>query len=102
MRCRLDANNTDEPQTLQQITLTIVNNTQCADFYARFSAAARDPIIIGDTQLCAQGTTNRDACQGLAISISVPACGKEVDYAQKTLISSVLLAVCFQVIQVVR
>lgn len=50
---------------LQQITLAIVNNTQCANFYARFSANTREPIIIGEAQICAQGTTNRDACQGM-------------------------------------
>lgn len=49
---------------LQQISLAIVNNTECANFYARFSANTRDPIVISNSQICAQGSENHDACQG--------------------------------------
>lgn len=52
---------------LQQISLAIVNNTECANFYARFSANTRDPIIISSSQICAQGSANRDACQGIIL-----------------------------------
>lgn len=50
------------PQYLQ---LPIVDTQSCADSYARFSANSRTPIIINEKQLCAQGTANRDTCQGV-------------------------------------
>lgn len=49
---------------LQYLQLPIVRTQSCADSYARFSANSRTPIIIDESQLCAQGTTNHDACQG--------------------------------------
>lgn len=49
------------PQYLQ---LPIVDTQSCADSYAQFSANSRTPIIIDDSQLCAQGTADRDTCQG--------------------------------------
>lgn len=50
---------------LQYLQLPIVDTRSCADSYARFSANSRTPIIINESQLCAQGTANRDACQGI-------------------------------------
>lgn len=49
------------PQYLQ---LPIVDTQSCADSYARFSANSRTPIIISESQLCAQGTADHDTCQG--------------------------------------
>ncbi|XP_031619828.1 melanization protease 1 [Contarinia nasturtii] len=49
---------------LQYIRLPIVNTQSCANSYASYSANSRIPIIISESQLCAQGTTNHDACQG--------------------------------------
>lgn len=48
----------------QYLRLPIVDTQSCADSYARFSANSRTPIIINDSQLCAQGTADRDTCQG--------------------------------------
>lgn len=50
---------------LQYLQLPIVDTRSCADSYARFSANSRTPIIVNESQLCAQGTANRDACQGI-------------------------------------
>lgn len=50
---------------LQYLQLPIVDTQSCADSYARFSANSRTPIIINDSQICVQGTANRDACQGI-------------------------------------
>lgn len=50
---------------LQYLQLPIVDTRSCADSYARFSANSRTPIIINENQICAQGTANRDACQGV-------------------------------------
>lgn len=52
---------------LQYLRLPIVDTQSCADSYARFSALSRSPIIIDDSQICAQGSTNHDACQGALI-----------------------------------
>lgn len=49
---------------LQYIRLPIVDTSTCAQSYARFSANSRTPIIISEHQICVQGTTNRDTCQG--------------------------------------
>lgn len=50
---------------LQYLQLPLVDTRSCADSYARFSANSRTPIIVNESQLCAQGTANRDACQGI-------------------------------------
>lgn len=55
----------DANPMLQYLQLPIVDTRSCADSYARFSANSRTPIIITENQICAQGTANRDACQGL-------------------------------------
>lgn len=66
------------PQYLQ---LPIVDTQSCADSYGRFSANSRTPIIINDTQLCVQGTTDRDTCQGKS--------------HQSTMCCKILLECCF-------
>lgn len=55
--------------SLQWLRLPITDTRKCADTYARFSANSRSPIIITENQLCVQGRTNEDACQGMMIDI---------------------------------
>uniref|UniRef100_A0A182WQM2 CLIP domain-containing serine protease n=1 Tax=Anopheles minimus TaxID=112268 RepID=A0A182WQM2_9DIPT len=55
--------NTPSP-TLQWLRLPIVDTVGCANAYARYSVNSRNPIIVSDNQMCAQGQENRDACQG--------------------------------------
>lgn len=50
--------------SLQWLRLPITDTKKCADTYAKFSANSRAPIIISENQLCVQGRTNQDACQG--------------------------------------
>ncbi|CAD7084974.1 unnamed protein product [Hermetia illucens] len=50
--------------SLQYVLLPIVNRTKCATSYAQFSANSRTPIIVTESQICAQGMENMDACQG--------------------------------------
>lgn len=59
--------NVETNPILQYVELPIVDTRSCADSYARFSANSRTPIIINENQICAQGTANRDACQGKRI-----------------------------------
>lgn len=54
---------------LQYLRLPFVDTRSCADSYARFSANSRSPIIINESQLCAQGTANHDTCQGYSHSL---------------------------------
>ncbi|XP_055586951.1 CLIP domain-containing serine protease B9-like [Uranotaenia lowii] len=49
---------------LQYLRLPIVDTTQCASSYARYSLNSRVPIIVSRNQMCVQGQENRDACQG--------------------------------------
>lgn len=49
---------------LQWVRLPIVENTGCANAYARFSANSRTPIVVTNNQMCVQGRENMDACQG--------------------------------------
>lgn len=53
-----------ESVPLQWLRLPITDTKTCADTYAKFSANSRSPIIISEKQLCVQGRTNEDACQG--------------------------------------
>ncbi|KAL9694484.1 hypothetical protein quinque_013769 [Culex quinquefasciatus] len=55
--------NTPSP-TLQWLRLPIVDTTQCATSYARYSVNSRQPIIVSSNQMCVQGQENMDACQG--------------------------------------
>uniref|UniRef100_A0A182YGK7 Uncharacterized protein n=1 Tax=Anopheles stephensi TaxID=30069 RepID=A0A182YGK7_ANOST len=55
--------NTPSP-TLQWLRLPIVDTAGCATAYARYSVNSRNPIIVSENQMCAQGQENRDACQG--------------------------------------
>ncbi|XP_058812983.1 CLIP domain-containing serine protease B9 [Topomyia yanbarensis] len=55
--------NTPSP-TLQWLRLPIVDTTQCANSYARYSVNSRTPIIVSSNQMCVQGQENMDACQG--------------------------------------
>lgn len=50
---------------LHWLRLPVVDTNTCAESYARFSANSRTPIIVGNGQLCVQGRTNVDACQGI-------------------------------------
>lgn len=54
--------------SLQYVLLPIVNRTKCATSYAQFSANSRTPIIVTESQICAQGMENMDACQGTHLS----------------------------------
>lgn len=51
--------------------MPVVDTSTCAQSYARFSANSRTPIIISGHQICVQGTTNRDTCQGKYILIEI-------------------------------
>lgn len=51
--------------TLQYLQLPMVDVRTCADAYARFSANSRTPVIITESQICAQGSTSGDTCQGV-------------------------------------
>ncbi|XP_055541343.1 CLIP domain-containing serine protease B9 [Wyeomyia smithii] len=55
--------NTPSP-ILQWLRLPIVDTTQCANSYARYSVNSRTPIVVSSNQMCVQGQENRDACQG--------------------------------------
>lgn len=61
---------TSASASLQWLRLPITDTNKCADTYARFSANSRSPIIITENQLCVQGRTNQDACQGMFIFVS--------------------------------
>lgn len=54
---------------LQWLRLPITDTNKCANTYARFSANSRSPIIITENQLCVQGRSNQDACQGMLATI---------------------------------
>lgn len=54
---------------LHWLRLPVVDTATCSSAYARFSANSRTPIIVGQGQLCVQGRSNVDACQGKKINI---------------------------------
>ncbi|XP_058450382.1 phenoloxidase-activating factor 1 [Malaya genurostris] len=59
------SNRSNNPSpTLQWLRLPIVDTTQCANSYARYSVNSRTPIVVSNNQMCVQGQENRDACQG--------------------------------------
>lgn len=58
-----------ESASLQWLRLPITDTHKCADTYARFSANSRSPIIISENQICVQGRTNQDTCQGIEVCV---------------------------------
>lgn len=66
-----------ESASLQWLRLPITDTQKCAHTYARFSANSRSPIIITENQLCVQGRTNQDACQGKHCNHCLGFCWKD-------------------------
>ncbi|XP_053946960.1 spermosin [Anastrepha ludens] len=59
----LEGNDTGSPR-VRYLSLPIVNTTECAITYAKFSENFNDPIIITPSQICAQGGPMNDVCRG--------------------------------------
>lgn len=55
--------NTQNPR-LQWIRLPFVGTSECASFYANYSANLGTRIMISNFQLCVQGREAGDACAG--------------------------------------
>lgn len=56
--------NTQQNTKLQWIRLPFVGTSECAAFYANYSANLETRIMISNFQLCVQGKENSDACAG--------------------------------------
>ncbi|XP_054089936.1 CLIP domain-containing serine protease B4 [Zeugodacus cucurbitae] len=59
----VEGNDTSSPR-VRYLNLPIVNTTECAITYAKFSENFNDPIVITPSQLCAQGGPMNDVCRG--------------------------------------
>lgn len=53
-----------QSQLLQWIRLPFVDISECAKFYANYTSSFRSQIMISNSQICAQGRENGDACAG--------------------------------------
>ncbi|XP_037944136.1 phenoloxidase-activating enzyme-like [Teleopsis dalmanni] len=50
--------------TLKQLRLPIINTTECAINYAKYTENFENPIVITPAQICAQGEPHNDVCRG--------------------------------------
>ncbi|XP_037886206.1 venom peptide isomerase heavy chain-like [Glossina fuscipes] len=49
---------------MRYISLSIMNNTECAIRYAQYSENFEDSIVITPTEFCSQSRTMNDVCEG--------------------------------------